>query len=497
MKANPNSPFSAALTVTILGQQGPGLGASTSGTSAMVEAAIENIRFDIVAAIEWLERNAAEKGTPLSKNDLAKLYAGRAAYLDDLRQVVSAAGQGMKRQFHVAKNLLLHSYPARLYAVLRALQNRGATVTLDELHARAKELSVLEPLQEAVVVRWVAKGGKPGYRPIVVSGIMRTAQALILRDMLSMMGVDSEVDCTRKGGGGEKALIEAICNDIEDEYHWWWTPDIKDCFGSITPPHLGWLPIDRRLIRNVAYLPKCARIVVPHHKDAEAILQSLYAKHPDLSEDGLSLQALTVRIVQRGLLQGSVLSPLLARAVVYREVNVALSHKELKCYSYCDDLSIGARTKGECRAAKQALTDHLSSLPAGPIELHEVKTRNANNQRVLVLGYSMEAGKGHGDNNIHVKPWIKRTDKFKHRLVQKFEAAPAEANLFEIAEKYWRQWYGSQGAWTKIPLFSEEVSRSITASYVSDFIDGIPLGTWKLNKPPLQTRSLPDISQSY
>ena len=136
------------------------------------------------------------------------------------------------------------------------------------------------------------------------------------------------------------------------------------------------------------------------------------------------------------------------------------------------------------------MTDHLSSLPAGPIELHDVPIKNANNRRIVLLGYSLEAGKGHGDNYVHVKPWIKRTDKFKHKLLRKLQAAPAEANLFEVAEKYRRQWYGSQGAWTKVPLFSEEVSRNITASYVSDFVDSIPMGTWQL-KPKIATHACP------
>ncbi len=138
-----------------------------------------------------------------------------------------------------------------------------------------------------------------------------------------MMGIDNEFDFTTKGGGGEKGLIKSICKDIENEHHWWWTPDIKDCFGSISSRHLGWLPIDRRLIRNIAYLPKCAKIVVPTHKDEEAILQYLHAKHSDLSEDRLlSLDHLTVQVVRRGLLQGSVLSPLLARSVIRREVDL-------------------------------------------------------------------------------------------------------------------------------------------------------------------------------
>jgi hypothetical protein len=163
----------------------------------------------------------------------------------------------------------------------------------------------------------------------------------------------------------------------------------------------------------------------------------------------------------------------------------ALSGKELKSYSYCDDLSIGAHTKGECRAAKHALTDHLSSLPAGPIELDDVPIKNAKAQRLVILGYSLESGKGHGDKDVHVKPWQKRTDRFKHKLAQKLKVAPVEADLNEVATNYWRQWYGSQGAWTKVPAFSKRVSQTIALTYVDDFIHGIPMGTWQLKKPPL------------
>ena len=255
----------------------------------------------------------------------------------------------------------------------------------------------------------------------------------MLRDALSMIGIDGEVDCTKKGGGGEKALIRAVCKDIENECHWWWTPDIKDCFGSISPRHFAWLPIDRRLIRNVAYLPKCAKIVIAKHEDPEAILQYLYAKYPDLSEDGtLSLQALIVQIVRRGLLQGSVLSPLLARAEITHELTAALSGMKPKRYQYVDDLSIGAKTKGECKAAKQVVTDYLLSLPAGPIELHDVPITNAMNQRLVVLGYSLEAGNGYGDNYVHVKPWIKRTEKFKQNLLKRLQAAPEGADFADL-----------------------------------------------------------------
>ncbi len=137
------------------------------------------------------------------------------------------------------------------------------------------------------------------------------------------------------------------------------------------------------------------------------------------------------------------------------------------------------------------MTDYLSSLPAGPIELHDAAIKNSRTQRVVVLGYALEPGQGHGDNYVHVKPWIKRIEKFKYNLYQKLKAAPPGANFFEIAEKYRRQWFGSQGAWTKVPFHSNDVSSCITMTYVDDFIHGLPIGVWKINKPQLANVKFP------
>ena len=66
----------------------------TSGIGAMIDAAHESIRLDIVAAIEWLDNIASEKGAPLSKTDLAKLDAGQTAYLEKLTKVALHRGWG-------------------------------------------------------------------------------------------------------------------------------------------------------------------------------------------------------------------------------------------------------------------------------------------------------------------------------------------------------------------------------------------------------------------
>ena len=440
---------------------------------------IDDIRNETLRAIDAIQAGAQE----------AALVARLDAYAANLKLVAEALPAGHKKQNTLAKKLLLYSFDARVCAVLRALLADGKDFTASDVLTRAKALTVWKPLPEPVRVHWAPKP-KGGYRPIVVSGPMRRAQCLMVRDMLSMMNIDSAIDCSKKGGGGEKRLVANVCKDIENETNWWWTPDIKNCFGSIGPGHLGWLPIDRLLIRNVMFLPKCAKVVVAKTtpKEIGLILQSIGADtHASISVSVASqLHHITVHIVRRGLLQGSVLSPLLARAVIARVIEAALPDPEISTYSYSDDLVIGASTEAENIAAKQAVTKQFSSLPAGPIELHETSPINAKSRRSVVLGYRLEPGNGHGENYVHVKPWLKRTEAFKRRLLRKLKDAEPGANLFDVAEKYRIQWSKSQGAWTKVPKFSDSVSASITMSYVNDFIDGLPMGTWQANKPILK-----------
>jgi hypothetical protein len=445
------------------------------------------IRDETLDCIDLLKKDVAGATSGLDAADEAKLIKRLDAYIVNLKIVAEAQSAGLKKQLTLAKKRLLYSPDARLFAVLRALIRSKGHATLSEVIHLAGKLDVWQPLPEPVIVFWAEKP-KGGYRLIVMFGPMRTAHCLMVRDMMSMMGIDSPIDFTRKGGGGEQGLTKAICKDIEDGYDWWWTPDIKNCFGSIRPGHFGWLPIDRRLLKNVMFLPKCAKIEIAKHGKADLIIQYLHATYPDLSVNGgiPSLHHLTVQIVRRGLPQGSVLSPLLARAVIAREVNAALPVTEIKRYSYCDDLSIGAQTKGLIKAAKQAVTKRFSSLSAGPIELHDTPVIDANSGRLVVLGYRFEPGNGHGDNYVHVKPWGKRINNFRRRLtarLEEAEKAPSDSDPFEVAEKYRKPWFAAQRGWTKVPEQSDDVSQCITMTYVHDFIHGIPMGVWKVNKP--------------
>jgi hypothetical protein len=440
----------------------------------------------------WEAIDAFEKLGPLQPNgfkaeDVEYLDARLNGYIYKLSKLENKAPAGLKKQAIYAKHNLLDTYDARFCAVVRSLARSDKYPSLAGIKHLTEKLSVWEPLAEPIVVHWQSKEPKSGYRLIMNDGIMRTAQRLMIRDMLSVMNIDSDIDFTRKGAGGERALVKAICKDIEQGYNWWWMPDIKDCFPSIRPGHFKWLPLDHRLVKN-SFTPKCAEIKVAKHDDYLEILQWMKEAYSDLPV-GYSysdFELLTVQIAQRGLSQGSVLAPLLTRSVIKRLLDGALPDPQIARYAFMDDLNIGACTKGQALAAKEIVTTQLLSHPAGPIELHDEPVINVQTGMVVALGYKLEPGNGHGDNYVHVKPWGKRIKRFKSKLWKKLSEAEPGADLFEIAETYRRRWFNSQQAWTKVPELSDDTSANITATYVDDFIHGILLGTMKLNKPKIK-----------
>src|SRR4051812_23111974 len=107
-------------------------------------------------------------------------------------------------------------------------------------------------------------------------------------------------------------------------------------------------------------------------------------------------------MIRRGLPQGSVLSPLLARALVGRILRLSLSKTMAEGSFFIDDLTIGASMEAEIKAAQQAVTGSFLSLSAGSIELHDSAPLSTNSGIWTVLGYVLQPGRGYGDNPVHV-----------------------------------------------------------------------------------------------
>jgi hypothetical protein len=459
---------------------------------------IDNIYIETLEGIDVLEGwtgNAASKGAgttgpTTSGTEIEQLRKHLDVYVSQLKQIARLGPGRLRKQLQLAQWGALNSLSARVCAVIRAATKVKQHPAPAEIIRRAEWLNVWRPLTETVIARWAQKP-EGGYRLIVRFGPRRTAQCLMVRDVLSVMGIDSEFDFTRKGAGGEQALVKRVCDLITDDYNWWWTPDIKNCFPSIKPGHFGWLPIDRRLLKNVMFLPKCAKVAVVIPDDHGALLHGLRGPKPDLtvSDPIHYITAFTIQMVRQGLPQGSVLSPLLARAFVGRGIRMALADTGAIGLSFIDDLTIGACNRLDAKAAQQAVTKRFSSLSAGPIELHASPILPSSSGKVTVLGYRLEPGNGYGDNPVHVKPGRKRTNRFKRKLAGRLASTAPGNDLGAVAKEYWRKWFKSQQAWTKVPFHSADLSEFIAMTYVDDFKTGIPMGTWQVNNPKFTAAS--------
>jgi len=97
-------------------------------------------------------------------------------------------------------------------------------------------------------------------------------------------------------------------------------------------------------------------------------------------------------------------------------------------------------------------------------------------KEIELMGYRFRPGEGYGTNSVHVKPGARRFSRFKEKLREKLKDADQTLDPYDVGLDYWRQWYPSQQAWTKVPGYSEQVSENITLSYIHDYLHGVPMG---------------------
>jgi hypothetical protein len=101
-----------------------------------------------------------------------------------------------------------------------------------------------------------------------------------------------------------------------------------------------------------------------------------------------------------------------------------------------------------------------------------------------VLGYRLEPRNGY-KTSVHVKPWSKRTKRFKNKLAIKLEKAEPGADLFAIAEGYRVNWFNSQSAWTKVPQIMPSRRRQPVNPSSRCYS-----GVWRVERSEIQSRML-------
>ncbi|MEZ0018065.1 hypothetical protein [Sinorhizobium fredii] len=439
---------------------------ATQDVIASISAAVSRLANKEVVKFS---KPLSSQSTVLGPKEVLELRHLAHKHEKHLKQIGAVSKQGNKYKLKKAQSDYFASYSARICAVVRVLRRKRLHASADEVHKLAQCLD-MTPLAEPVNARIVEKP-KGGWRVVVVIGLLRTAQQLIVRDMLYALDIDSEFDFARKGAGGEKAFIGSICNDIVDGRNWVCTVDVKNFFPSLRAKHFDWLPIPKDILRNVVFLPKCAKIRVHYPKE------NITTHSADNLSTELPKKSSIIRLLRQGLPTGAVHSPLLARSLLGRELHILGEKWDVGKSSIMDDVSMRAWSQTDAVSAFDALKMQLLLLPAGPLELHAKAPVYAPTKGATVLGYRLLPGEGYDDNPVHVKPGGRRIEKHKRKLFAKLTAAAAKnLDLFEIGEEYWGQWYESQQAWTKVPGYSWQVSWSATQGYIQDFKSGIPMG---------------------
>ncbi|MEF2559370.1 hypothetical protein VQ044_25010 [Aurantimonas sp. C2-5-R2] len=372
--------------------------------------------------------------------ELLQLKHAIASYRGSLKQLAAAYPKGWSKQRAIAKAGPLSSKDAVFVGVLRIAARHGLSMSRSQALGQAGKISMWKALAEPVVVHWEPKGGGK-YRSIVKYGILRAAQQLPLRDVLSMMGIDSEFDYTRKGAGGERAFVHEIKQSMTDGRRWWWTPDIENCFPSMRPKHFDWLPVDKRLLKTVIFLPKCTKIRVSMPKEATTVVEYLKQTYPDFVPSDLSLslkellRIFTDGLTRQGMPQGSMLAPLLARAFIGRELRHVVGGKELHASTVMDDLCIGSCEVEAVIAVAGAVTKRLEAHPAGAINLHAAEPSDMK-KGIRVIGYWITHEGDHKPDPVHVKPGGKRIERSRVRLLEKLQQVAGNRKGPDLLEVY-------------------------------------------------------------
>ncbi|MBS3650037.1 hypothetical protein KEU06_15605 [Pseudaminobacter sp. 19-2017] len=433
-----------------------------------LQNALGRIDKEIKRAIRWF--SAAGGLSPTFETDVQRLEWARETYLETLKAL--ALISSLDQEAWPQAEAVLLSESARLCAGIRAAsaaQNSSSPLHFIEI---ASSITSFEGLEEPVRAYWKRKDSG-GYRLIVQFGPHRIAHQLLLRDWLSIAGVESEFDYTRPGAGGEREFTREISRQMENGVQWWGKLDVVNCFPSLRPGHFGWLPISRKALRGIVFLPKSTWVDIDLSKKlnsvGEFLAQQDIIPHAFTYNDVVEASH---KLVRRGLPQGSVLSPQIARAFLGRELRAC---REEQCVaSFVDDIAVGSKSQSGVKAFQERLRQRLLALPAGKVCLKIDEIRKASSGRVEELGYRFDPSRGHGDHPVHVWPGRKRTRRYGDRLPKRLsEAEMVGDDLDAVTAKFTDQWIAGTPGWTLVPGHSRELAHAIAACRQLEFLNGL------------------------
>jgi len=381
----------------------------------------------------------------------AKLLRLAESYGRQLHCLQKAYASGRRDATARAQKRILNDFSSRFIAVVRGTDHFEGYLPFSVIEDRANQLHLGKSFHETLVVR--PGRSKPGkLRLVGSSGGRRRAQQLIIRDILLATIGDSDCDRTVAGTGGEVRLFEDIKEAISDGYHHWVSLDIRDFFPSLKPGHLTGFPLSTWIIEELVFLSSGTPIkFVDPSYGVETSEHTILTGDDDDLPHGYPYTMDDIRskfsMVRRGLIQGDVCAPQIARTFLGRELRRSLGKWDVAYASHLDDMLIGARTHGELKASLEALTHRLKCHPAGPLELHDHQIRSIADGTYF-LGYRIDYN---GGGQLHVRPDLTRFNRFRERLLARFKDSMAyeRDELVAVGLCYAQQWFASQAAWTK------------------------------------------------
>lgn len=402
-----------------------------------------------------VNRKVAElnSGNLTGDDGMAELLAALKSYRKQLRALHNAVQSGKPRQVSEARKRIFDGFASKLIATVRAAETNETLLSYAQLEKWANTLSLDQVFHETLTIFPDPKCDKSGkWRPIGRPGKYRRSQQLILCDVLLVVIGDSPCDSTVANAGGEVRLFETLNTAIAEGFVYWTSLDIRNFFPSLKPGHLTGFPLSQWIVENIVFLPSETPIKFIDTKYGLELLEETILKGDEndlpksypYSMDDIRSKLKTVR---QGLIQGDVCAPQIARTFLGRRLEPVFEKRDAAWGSHMDDMLLGARTQPELETSLKALIHRLKCHPAGPLECHEHKISHIS-EDIYYLGYRVGLDK---NTALRVRPALKRFDRFRHKLWDKFKGSDAftKQALFDTGLEYARQWFRSQRAWTK------------------------------------------------
>ena len=261
----------------------------------------------------------------------------------------AAAAGSVKRASEVTRQYF-GSPDAKLIAARRVL---GPHATLQSIQDLAPLVDCYAPNREPIA--WYPEPKQSGgYRTVCILPPRLKAVHHLIKDVLAAQFEPPEHIYDWKRRGRDRYTTDVL-GALEQGFRWVYVGDVQDCFPSVNPDALSFLPLPRRVIRYALDYRQLRYIPINRMGDDTTCWTS-YRDNHHASASGPC-----------GLIQGSATSNLIL-AWLLRDLSKILG-SDCRVFVYVDNIILATRDEASCRRIVQTLTSHLQRPCIGPLAL--------------------------------------------------------------------------------------------------------------------------------